>query len=146
MALRCSICSLTTSTLSWGTSRPAPLRPLAPPALSCPAPLRKLNSSCVDCSPDRAHAATIITLLTHTSTQRLTHTHLFHTFYIHLVGTMERLRLKGLLKEGVIEKELANYMKMCNGSSNKRRRSCPWWIVLGAKIVWHNVSLDFNLL
>lgn len=53
--LLCSICSSTTSTPSWGISRGS-LCPPWPLQLS-PAPA---DPSCVDCSPDGAHAATSV--------------------------------------------------------------------------------------
>lgn len=130
MALLCSSCSLTTSTPSWEISRAAPLLPLAPSAWSGPAPRRKLNSSCVDCSPDRitlppSPHITPHTGYTHTHTLMRNSTTAAHTcgtpfekfsdtFNIHLVGKTEGLHLKGLLKEGIIEKELAKYILTSN--------------------------------
>ena len=66
----CSSCSSTTSTPSWRTSRASPS---SPGPFSTVQPLRELNLSCVDCSPDRL--ASTINNVTRKDTHTHTHTH-----------------------------------------------------------------------
>lgn len=158
MAPLCSICSSTTNMPSWGISRAIPLRPLAPSARSCPAPRRKLNSSCVDGSPNRAHLANITTLVTHTHSVIFMHsnTTAAHTVtlplnkwqHFTLVGKTEGLHLKGLLKEGIIQKELAKYTQTYNTAAptaDDRFVLCGLYSeqqLCGATFLWTSTCFD----
>lgn len=125
VALLCSTCSSTTSTPSWGISRAASLCPLAPPARSCPAPLKEADPKAVwtavlteltmPPSPHTTHSP--IHTLTHTQhPTTAAHTvtrplkRSVNTLHIRLVGKTEGLHLKGL-KEGTTETELGNTPK-----------------------------------
>lgn len=124
MALLCSTCSSTTSTPSWGISRAASLCPLAPPARSCPAPLKEADPKAVwtavlaeltvppsphtTHSPIHTHTTPHPTTAAHTVTRPLKRS--VNTLHIRLVGETEGLHLKGL-KEGTTETELGNTPK-----------------------------------
>lgn len=158
VALLCSTCSSTTSTPSWGISRAASLCPLAPPARSCPAPLKEadpkavwtavLTELTVPPSPHTTHSP--IHTLTHTHTTphhcstysdtpfKKISKHTSHTFGWQNWRTASEGAERGNHRNG-IRKYTQTYD---TAAATKRRHRCPLWIVLRAAVVWRNFSLD----